>query len=301
LSGFLVTGSLQRSSLTVFVANRFLRIVPALSVEVLISALLLGPLLTTLPWTDYFGDAKLTAYFANIVGIIHYKLPGVFLSNPYPETINLSLWTVPYELECYLALIAAGFLGMVRHRRLMLWLTVSLHILLFIHDFTVGDILSSSEALPPRVLVLCFLCGSVIWLYQDRIEVSPGRALLAAATMLALFSAPLTSYLATFPAAYAVVAVGLQNPPRTHLVTSGDYSYGMYLYAFPIQQSLITVLPGLRGFQLFIVASVLAFLAAMLSWHFVEKHALSLRRYFSAMTAPAPTQDHQRTNSARTG
>jgi peptidoglycan/LPS O-acetylase OafA/YrhL len=101
LSGFLVCGSLLRTkSFFVFAAHRALRLLPALSVEILLSAILLGPLLTTFELGAYFRSPTFWSYFLNIVGDIHYELPGLFLTNPKAEIVNRSLWTIPFELEC---------------------------------------------------------------------------------------------------------------------------------------------------------------------------------------------------------
>jgi peptidoglycan/LPS O-acetylase OafA/YrhL len=117
LSGFLVAGSLERSkTLIMFLGLRILRIVPALSVEVLLSAFIPGPLLTTYPLTAYFSDTRFFAYFLNILGDIHYTLPGLFLSNPRPETVNLQLWTVPFELGCYIVLVFISLVGVFKRR-----------------------------------------------------------------------------------------------------------------------------------------------------------------------------------------
>src|SRR5260370_18233609 len=80
LSGFLVAGSLERSNtLITFLGLRVFRIMPALTVEVLLSALVLGPLLTTASLENYFLSTIFRLYFLNIVGDIHYYLPDVFL------------------------------------------------------------------------------------------------------------------------------------------------------------------------------------------------------------------------------
>jgi hypothetical protein len=83
LSGFLVAGSLERcNTLITFLGLRAFGIMPALTVEVLLSALVLGPLLTSASLPTYFLSQKFRLYFLNIVGDIHYYLPDVFLSNP---------------------------------------------------------------------------------------------------------------------------------------------------------------------------------------------------------------------------
>jgi peptidoglycan/LPS O-acetylase OafA/YrhL len=101
LSGFLVAGSLQRCrTLPMFLALRALRIFPALTVEVVLSALVLGPLLTTLPLAQYLADPLFWQYLRNAGGDVHFFLPGVFAGNPVRGQINAQLWTVPFELKC---------------------------------------------------------------------------------------------------------------------------------------------------------------------------------------------------------
>jgi peptidoglycan/LPS O-acetylase OafA/YrhL len=101
LSGFLITGSAGRLKLKDFLLNRSMRIVPALAVDICVSALLIGTAVTTEPLHSYFTDRRFAHYFLNILGFIHYELPGVFASNPFPNQVNGSLWTVPFEIGCY--------------------------------------------------------------------------------------------------------------------------------------------------------------------------------------------------------
>ena len=115
LSGFLVAGSLERTRAHQFVVLRALRLVPALAVEVTLSALLLGAFFTTLPLRRYLTSPELISYFGNIVGFVHFTLPGVFERNPAPGVVNSQLWTIPFELECYIVLLAIS--AVLRDRR----------------------------------------------------------------------------------------------------------------------------------------------------------------------------------------
>ena len=100
LSGFLVASSLERcKTLFTFLGLRAIRILPALAVEIFISALIIGPLFTTEPAKAYFAAPEFHDYFLNILGDIHYHLPGVFAANP-SDAVNGQLWTVPYEMIC---------------------------------------------------------------------------------------------------------------------------------------------------------------------------------------------------------
>lgn len=112
LSGFLVAGSLERSkTLLTFLGLRVIRIYPALAAEVLLSAFLIGSAVTTLPFADYFRDPLFLSYLLNVFGDIHYFLPGVFANNPRPDVVNMQLWTVPFELLCYVTLTALVVAG----------------------------------------------------------------------------------------------------------------------------------------------------------------------------------------------
>ncbi len=116
LSGFLVAGSLLRNDLVSFAALRVIRIFPALMAEVIICALTIGPLFTIFALRQYFTDSRFFAYFFNMLGYIHFRLPGVFTTLPYPDIVNEQLWTVPIELECYNLLIFLALVGL--HRRI---------------------------------------------------------------------------------------------------------------------------------------------------------------------------------------
>ena len=100
LSGFLIAGSAMRLGIRDFLINRGLRIFPALAVEIALSAVILGSLFTSLPLSEYFSKIETYHYLTNIVGFINYHLPGVFENHPVHE-VNISLWTVPFELGCY--------------------------------------------------------------------------------------------------------------------------------------------------------------------------------------------------------
>ena len=111
MSGFLVAGSLERNDLRSFLTLRAMRIYPALIFESVLSALVLGPLLTVVTLQAYFADREFWTYLLNIVGYVHYDLPGVFKSNPAGGAVNAQLWTVPLELECYIAIAALAMIG----------------------------------------------------------------------------------------------------------------------------------------------------------------------------------------------
>lgn len=277
LSGFLVAGSLERSkTFLTFLGLRVFRIMPALAVEVLLSALILGPLLTTLPLWDYFRDPQFHAYFLNVVGDIHYLLPGVFVSNPFP-LVNGQLWTVPYELACYIALTLLALTGIFQQRS---WLFLSL---IAFYAAQVGNTLLRTnvemKGAGGSTLVMSFIAGLVLYRYRERIAWSLRLFLLAGAVSVALIFVPNGVRFSALPIAYVTMYLGLRNPPRNRIVLSGDYSYGLYLYGFPVQQAIMAISPALRHWYLNLLLAIpCAIVVAAGSWWLVERPALAQRK-----------------------
>lgn len=277
LSGFLVTASLIRVPILNFIGLRILRIFPALVVEVVLSALILGPILTTLPLGEYFSNPQFHAYFNNVYGDIHYFLPGVFADNPYPGAVNGSLWTVPFELECYIVIVVLGLFRFVKHWPLM-----------------VATVLVASGALyyarlgtdqfgwvDGRMLVLYFAAGVTVFSMRSVIPLRLDLfAILSLFSLYALLDKNLI-YLTPLPVAYCTAWIGLRNIPKLPIIFSGDYSYGIYLYGFVVQQTVVHLMPwGWLANSLISVAAVSIF--AAFSWHCIEKPTLRLKKYLKS-------------------
>ncbi|MDX2274702.1 MAG: acyltransferase [Hyphomonadaceae bacterium] len=301
VSGFLVAASLSRNSaLTTYLALRGLRIIPALSTEVVLSALILGPICTTLPLAAYFASPGFTDYFLNIAGIIHYQLPGVFESNPFPKLVNGQLWTVPFEYASYAILGVLGAIGLIKNRWLFLAAVlcaeaVALSIHLIAPHPSDGGIFGAVNSFR---IVHIFFAAAVLFVFRDRVRMSFMLFLASAIITLALlvYVRPTGAYFISFPLAYATIYLGLLNPPKNALIAHGDFSYGIYLYGTPIEQFVVSW--GAWTHHLWIVLAIAGTMTALLaigSWFLIEKPALGLRRFLarplSARTAasnPSP-------------
>jgi peptidoglycan/LPS O-acetylase OafA/YrhL len=280
LSGWLVAGSLFRNALPTFIGLRVIRIVPALSVETLLSALILGPLLTTLPLNAYFHSPIFLKYLMNILGWIHIRLPGMFLTNPVPNIVNGQLWTVPWELWCYAALAAAALFRVIRSRLLFLILVIIGTAGLFVTEVIVHGQINQENGVAPQALLMAFLSAVCLYLYRDRLPWSGKWALGAMLLTLALLAIPGGDYLLGFPVAYITVYLGLLNPKKVGVLKSADYSYGLYIYHYAIQQALVFLMPNQREwYVIFPLSFVLSGVFAAFSWTFIEKPALGLRTY----------------------
>ncbi len=281
LSGFLVSGSLSRiSTIAEFLTLRAVRILPALAVEVTLSAIIIGAVFTTLPLGQYYTSGGFGAYFLNILGDIHFQLPGVFKTNP-TGLVNSSLWTIPYELECYLALTLLWLVGAIRRRTLLVALVIVFQLAVPLRDVMSGNYLHLDESLPGRVLVLGFLFGVILFQFRERVILSRWLFLAAAVATVVLLHWTVTSYFVALPAAYMTAYVGLTNPPKIPVIMDGDYSYGIYLYAAPIQQAVIALFPAHRVWWfVFAVAILPVALFAAFSWHLIEEPILKRRKLF---------------------
>jgi peptidoglycan/LPS O-acetylase OafA/YrhL len=279
LSGFLVAGSLMRTRLHQFAALRVARLVPALAVEVTLSALVLGAVFTTLPLRDYLTSRELADYFGNILGVVHFTLPGVFEQNRVPRVVNSQLWTIPFELECYVSLAIVSLLMGLRHRRIFIALLV-LFSLTATASAVVNNSVSPFAPLQGRVLVVAFLAGVAIHLYRDRIPYSSAIGVVAVIVSIVTLQIPNTAYLAALPVAYLTVWIGLMQPPR---IAFGELSYGVYLFHFPIEQTVAHLFPGIACWWLMtLMALPPSLLCAWLSWTFVERPILSRKKLILA-------------------
>lgn len=280
MSGFLVTASLLRAkTMAEYVVLRMLRIVPALCVAVCVAALVLGPLLTLLPLRHYFADVSFYSYFLNVIGKIQFQLPGMFIDNPDPGMVNRQLWTIPGELKCYIILCVFALAGITRRPILMLAVVVAAALIFPIIDVAIRkERLDGLNSVTAHSLILAFCCGVTAYLYRDRLRLGASFLALAAVLSYALLFFPYTQYIAVMPLTYVTVSIGLAGLPRSVLSSAGNYSYGLYLYGYPIQQTYSLLFPEHRIWWLNILFTLTIGLAlAMVSWRFVEQPMLRQR------------------------
>ena len=290
LSGFLIAGSaLRTGSIPKFFTNRVLRIFPALSVETLLSAFILGPIVTALPLAAYFTNPEFFRYFGNLVGWVYFYLPGVFLHNGYPRVVNGQLWTLPSELYCYLIMLFCLSIGILKRRDLFLGLG-ALGILLMLVLFQY-DPASYNPKLQnfftPWYIVVVFWFGVIFFLHADKLRLWMFVASIAAYWAIMFFGVlvPLSGIFLT----YCMVYIGFTRFPWWDRLVKSDYSYGLFLYHFPILQAYMYFLgPYFKGvpliaqfFTIVVLGVSTTFAFAAVSWRFVEKPALSLRAVFA--------------------
>jgi peptidoglycan/LPS O-acetylase OafA/YrhL len=282
ISGYLITASWTRSRDVVsYTAARVLRIFPALAVVVVLSAYVLGPLVTVLPTGAYLRDPTTVDYLRNILMEPVYFLPGVFADNPYPNAVNGSLWTLPAELFCYVVVPIA--LLVPRLARPVVVLALILVSLWYAGTSSPESaIFYGTRWVDAASMWVFFGAGSLLRLGHERF-----RGLFRTDVAVALLTA-FVSVLGIQPTwamkyswlvlPYVVLTIGLASTPvLRRSARFGDLSYGIYLWAFPVQQTLVHAVGVLNmAVNLVLVAGISALLA-LASWHLVEKPSLRLK------------------------
>ncbi len=279
LSGFLVTGSLVKRGVRDFALARALRLLPGLWVMLIVVVFGLWAIFGTTSLTAYLGDPLTIRYlWRNALTLPgEYQLPGMFRDVPVPG-VNGSLWTIPQEVRCYIALALLGAVAALRSRRLLL---VGFGLAALVHLALPATAIPALEE--PRRLAFSFFLGVLAYQWRDRLRLSwvlalgaIVAALIAAqalrGTVPGLVALQLGFAYFTLVAAFAVPA-----SLKTASARLPDYSYGIYIYAFPMQQLAIALGWAATPLANIAVGLALTLPLAALSWHFVESPALRLK------------------------
>jgi len=278
VSGFLVTRSvLTQPTLVDYAVARILRLFPALLATTIFIAFLLGPAVSSVPLATYFSDPRPWLYVPMTLSLITYSLtlPGVFEHVPEAGLIDQPLWTLRYETMCYVLLGLFALVGLLATRtRASLTLAGLFAVYLLVTFATPwrGDIAAVDSI---ARFVLCFFIGGAFYLYADKIRLDGRIAVaLALVAVLALgtgaFEAASKLALAYGALWFALVPGGAIR--RFNLI--GDYSYGLYILCFPIQQTFVAFDPAIGPWALLVCSFPAVLAAAILSWHFIEHPAL---------------------------
>ena len=280
-SGFLVTASLfARGSALEFVWARVLRIYPALLIMVALAVFVLGLHFSSLPVEQFLGsDQTRTFVFKNttLVTGVAFNLPGVFEALPYARAVNGSLWTMPIEIRMYGVLVGLWIVLAVLGRRRRQVFSVALVALavggLAVHFWTHYQTHTSSSVY--RWFYM-FFTGAAYFVLREWIWLS-GRVFWLMLSAIVLSALDREIFFAVYSLCLAYVLFWLAYSPGGTVRgynRLGDYSYGVYIYAFPVQQTIVALVPGISVAQLVIAGTLATLVLASLSWYLIESRAL---------------------------
>ncbi|WP_186307888.1 acyltransferase family protein [Paraburkholderia sp. BCC1884] len=298
ISGFLITKSRNNNDTSGFFRSRILRIFPALLVSVPIMALLIGPMMSSLPVKEYFASGATWRFLGSmLVFPLNSTLPGVFGGAP----LIGQLYSLTAELSFY---AFVGWLGTRLDYSKLLTVLTALLFAAFVHfDYST---LSFSSLItlkvgqlivfmfPVRLGLICvfyLFAGSMIATFlKDVTRLTQVTPILMAVWLIALLNSDRRVYDIVEMVAFPIIVIGIGSMSRFTVRIPGaigDLSYGIYIWHFLVAELLITLIgrrPVARGWiDVQIVASILVSCGvAFVSFHLVERRALAMKRRTSA-------------------
>ncbi|MBR8182080.1 acyltransferase [Burkholderia ambifaria] len=300
ISGYLVTQSWDRDpSALRFLTRRALRIAPGLVASVCMCAFVIGPYASDLDLKEYLKSPLLFEFCRNIFLFpLSQRLPGVFLHNPMME-VNGPLWTLPMEVTMYIAIAVLATLRLWSTRYLWIALTSCMMFALYAYamwGFHGSPTIFSMQSLELSLSAVAFITGAV--LARSKVELKPLSSIAVSAIIFELVAirSPMITPIIVMLVPYASISLGAASTPVLNRIDRiGDVSYGMYIYAFPLQQLAVFLWPQMTV-PAFIAWS-LAIPAAMafISWHLVERPALRLKPFSSGKSAAITPTSKQAT------
>lgn len=281
VSGLLIRRSWEHDpSPRDFWVKRALRLLPALTTVAVVTAFVLGPIVTTRSLSSYFSSWETWMYPVRVT-LLHTfgaPLPGVFEDNLYPG-VNGPLWSLPVEVFAYVCLFLLGVTGLLARP----WLVTTLAGLSLL--WATWWVPHTSEAMGAIYVMSAFALGAAAYTWRDRIVLAwpVALALVPACIAAGLGPEPVRVLVWTPAAVYLSYWFAYAVPPVAQvLVRWGDASYGVYIWAFPVQQTLVQW--GVHDpWLMMAIATPVVWLLALASWRLIERPAL---RHKPRPTAP---------------
>jgi peptidoglycan/LPS O-acetylase OafA/YrhL len=289
ISGFLITKSyLSDPRVKVYLYKRFLRIYPAYFI-VITACLFFGFVGSVLDFFSYFSNSNTILYLKNLIFFPIYSLPGVFENRPYPSAVNGSIWTLPIEVAAYLLILVVLIISKRGYRFIFTLLSFLLIVFIW-QGLPVGSsrvVFFGSPVKEAMELFAFFISGSLVAQSERyfKIRLDFAFCFLVILQGVNSISPADLHWFTPLLLPYIVISFGLATTPVvSKFGRFGDPSYGAYLWAWPIQQTVIGFWGPLPVFINFILVAAFSLLAGYLSWHFFEKRFLRLKARINKST-----------------
>jgi peptidoglycan/LPS O-acetylase OafA/YrhL len=277
ISGLLVTNSLlSRKSTIHFVISRVFRIFPGLAFVLILTALVIGPIFTTMSFTDYFKSGQPLVYILKNLSLqTQYFLPGLFEGNKYG--INGSLWTIHYEVFAYVVLLGVYLLGIGKNH----WLSSLACLCVIAEPISPlkGVLFASSDNNAIYLLAPCFALGSLLAINKDIYKSNIITPIVIFISQFIFTNEATSSLLMCLSVCLALLHISSLEIVKKIRVRQ-DISYGVYLWGFPVQQVISQNFHF--GFFVNVLLSILLTMAiALISWIVIEKPAINFAKLIS--------------------
>jgi peptidoglycan/LPS O-acetylase OafA/YrhL len=294
ISGYCVLHSrIHSPSSFSYLMKRVLRVFPGLLIALVFTAFIVGAFTTDLSFSDYLINGKTYLFFDNLklYPSTHVTLPGVFEQNIHSGA-NGSLWTLAYEFTMYIFVVVAVFLFRSKWQWFLLAFCVFFGAFCIYFEFLQGNRILPILHLDLFHLIdfgIYFALGMIFYVYRHLIVLNGRWALAAFGAWMLIYLIADAGYLPLaaimwvryFSLSYIVMYLAFIKGPLNHFGDRGDYSYGIYIYAYPIQQMIISFWGNeMSPFQQILLAFTLVLPLAWFSWHIIEKPALKFKLYF---------------------
>jgi peptidoglycan/LPS O-acetylase OafA/YrhL len=270
ISGLVVTNScLNKNSLVYFIISRTFRILPALLFLLLFSVFFVGPIFTNISLSNYFSSLNGLEYIRNnMIFRTEYSLPGLFTKNLYNSAINGSLWSLNYEVKCYLVLICVFFIVGGRSK-LILNIVIGA---IFLDTILPTRIIFNALDTNPEIYFLpfSFAYGSFFAINSNKIQIN---LLIITLSFLIYFIFVGTNYqeLLLIIAFCNLIVFASSRKFILKFRPKYDISYGIYLWGFLVQQIIYFVLGQVYAGLHFLLALCTSIIFALISFVFIEK------------------------------
>lgn len=264
-SGYLIAKSSTRQrGVAEFFSARLIRLIPPLALVIFVTVAV-GAFITTLSFSEYFSSPVTYKYFLNIVLLRQYELPGVFESNPYAGSVNGALWTLPVEFLCYVVCYLCARLGFFDKKRYALTLPL-------IVVAAVGALFVSKPLLLAIRPCLLFYIGMGYFVFRDRIKLDIKWFIIAVIGFAISFAlnGVMIAFLIFFPYIMFVLWFGVKQCPD-FIGVLGNFSYGIYLWGFFIQQLMMHFFGEMTVLSNFGLSSIASIILAIISYYITEK------------------------------
>lgn len=295
ISGFLIARSWEsHPRAAVFLGKRLLRIFPGLIAVTIFSVFILGPLFTNLSLLDYLHNSATLNYFSNLslLSFAPSPLAGVAFNSAEPAIVNASLWTLKYEMLAYLTLAIFAYSGFFKRNAKVLvdfslLLAITFLGLTLFHRYPT---ITFYDLVPVWIFRFgsFFMAGVLFYIHRSKIPCSGYLVLIGLLAYIPLRYTPLEPLIGLLVIPYTVLYLGLRPTKRLkHFAKHGDYSYGIYIFGYPIQQAILSIYPHIHDPLKFAVLSFVAVLPfGIASWYLIEKPALKHKKHFSKARYP---------------